>query len=556
MTEAISRGKCVRTLSRRLVHCAVLACLANVVSAQTPGTPDSTWTVQSFMLAGVEGMGDGPEPKPQDIELQPDGKLLVTARTPNATDLVHRFNPDGSLDTSFGTGGTAQASAAGRGSNLERDAPGRIYVAGSSVTRLLSNGTVDTSYGANGVVNAGTTVHEMELQPDGKLVLLNESIANSSSTFTLGRLNVNGQLDTSFGSNGIVRLNPNGFSRLKDMAIAADASIYILVENPTQGTCFVYKLHPNGQLDSSFGSGGQTPVPALASTFGNRTLEVQADGKLIIGGAVLAEDEALIVRLRADGSPDPGFGTAGVARFNLSTLPFERTDSLALEPDGKIIVGIDAGTNEEFYTQEQIYLRLLPNGSIDESFARQSIGDKELVDLAVGPGGLFALAYYIYDTPTNPPTEGTYFVRNFHAGPWPRRGSFSTGAPSASGFQIDARGLTDARLSEVSSANPVELSGYIFPESVALGTPANIYVAVATARGLYMRNASGNFVPWSGRVADLTPAYSNVQLSAQTHVPVYAGNLPFTGEYRLYVGYNTSGGPLVYIDTPALLMVN
>lgn len=553
-------------LCLRLAQCAALACCANVVNAQTPGTPDSTWTVQTFTLASAQMM-EGPETKYQDIELQPDGKLLVTARTANAAarDLVHRFNPDGSLDSSFGAGGTAQLAPADTAqcctpSNLERDAQGRIYVSANSVTRLHSNGTLDTSYGANGVVNVGTSVHQMELQPDGKLVLFNEAPASAGSTFTLGRLQVNGQLDASFGTNGIARLNRNGVSRGDDLAIATDGSIFLLGHDATGDTAFVYRLQRNGQLDASFGTGGQATLPAI-SGFSPRTLEVQTDGMLLIAGGALAGsavDEAVVIRLRADGSADAGFGTAGIARFNLSTIPMERADSLALEPDGKIIVGIDAGViTEEFYTQEQIYLRLLPNGALDESFARQSINDDELVDLAVGPGGLFALAYNIFDTPTDPPTGGTYFVRNFHAGPWPRSGALSsTQAPSGSGFQVDMRTNTDALVTQTSAANPVDISGYVFPEAADAGATADLYVVANTAGGWYQRNAAGAFVPWSGNVADLTPAYPGVSLSAQTHVPIYAGALPFAGEYRLFIGYRIGSGPLVYINSAKLLTVS
>jgi hypothetical protein len=51
------------------------------------------------------------------------------------------------------------------------------------------------------------------------------------------------------------------------------------------------------------------------------------------------------------------------------------------------------------------------------------------------------------------------------------------------------------------------------------------------------------------------PAYENMQLTERTHVPIYSGALPFTGPYAFYLGYMREGGPLVYIDEPAVLQI-
>ena len=46
-----------------------------------------------------------------------------------------------------------------------------------------------------------------------------------------------------------------------------------------------------------------------------------------------------------------------------------------------------------------------------------------------------------------------------------------------------------------------------------------------------------------------------MQLTETTHVPIYGGALPFTGPYAIYLGYMRDGGPLVYIDEPALVEI-
>ena len=57
-------------------------------------------------------------------------------------------------------------------------------------------------------------------------------------------------------------------------------------------------------------------------------------------------------------------------------------------------------------------------------------------------------------------------------------------------------------------------------------------------------------------VADLVPAIEDVNLSVSARVPIHDGTLPFTGSYRLYVGYRRDGGPLVYLQVPVRLNIS
>src|SRR5262249_28360316 len=144
---------------------------------------------------------------------------------------VIRFNTNGSLDTTFGTGGmvftdfdgiTDQAKA------VMLTADGKIVVAGQVIRRTLlngrldfagvpylSDGTLDATFGAGGktTTNVGGLsdfVNAAAMQPDGKIIVVGRVFTdNGSGNADMGivRFNANGGVDGTFGNNGIDRID-------------------------------------------------------------------------------------------------------------------------------------------------------------------------------------------------------------------------------------------------------------------------------------------------------------------------------------------------------------
>ena len=132
------------------------------------------------------------------VALQPDGKI-VTVGTSNGNFLVARFNPDGSLDSSFDTdgiqtvdfGGTESANA------LAIQPNGSIVVVGTTsvgtsiaVARLTSTGALDTSFDADGKLTidlgtSGESGNAVALQADGKIVIA----GSTGADFAVVRVN-------------------------------------------------------------------------------------------------------------------------------------------------------------------------------------------------------------------------------------------------------------------------------------------------------------------------------------------------------------------------------
>lgn len=130
---------------------------------------------------------------------------------------------------------------------------------------------------------------------------------------------------------------------------------------------FIARLVNRGELDWSVGiAAGQGGFSAGATIF---DAVRQPDGKVVavgMQGRTYASSHVLVVaRVAPDGAPDLDFGTSGIAR--VSSYIYSAATSATLDPDGRIVVaGQGNGSN-------LIVLRLLPNGTFDESFASQGI---------------------------------------------------------------------------------------------------------------------------------------------------------------------------------------
>jgi uncharacterized delta-60 repeat protein len=179
-------------------------------------------------------------------------------------------------------------------------------------------GQLDTTFGSNGVVsvnfNSQFLPGDVIEQPDGKIV-----VSNAYFPFQVVRFNSNGTLDTSFGSGGVT--NPfapnNNPSSAGAMALQSDGKIVVVA-----GGGPVVRLNPDGSLDTSFGNGGMTMPPSVPTGWGFSAgpVLVQPDGKILLGGtasqiAYRSEIfETVLARYDTNGNPDITFGNGGSVR--------------------------------------------------------------------------------------------------------------------------------------------------------------------------------------------------------------------------------------------------
>ncbi|MFN9539180.1 MAG: beta strand repeat-containing protein, partial [Planctomycetota bacterium] len=307
-------------------------------------------------------------------------------------------NPDGSLDTSFGSGGvvtTPIGTGTDSGRSITLQADGKILVGGLSnngsnddfaLIRYNVDGSLDTSFGTGGKVTTavGTSTDQgrsVTVQPDGKILVGGYSLVGGVEDFSLVRYNANGSLDTSFGTGGkLTTAIGSGLDFGTSVIVQPDGKIVIGGYSITGNYDFaMIRYDANGSLDTGFGTGGKVTTTIGSGNDYSFGLKVQSDGKLVLAGlaGIGSTEDVALIRYNIDGSLDTSFGTGGKVTTAIGTGN-DRAWNLAFQPDGKIVIGGYARIGS---TDDMALVRYHANGSLDTSF-----GSGGKVTTAIGAG--------------------------------------------------------------------------------------------------------------------------------------------------------------------------
>ena len=268
-------------------HFAVARYTSNGVLDPTFGTAGTVITKFSVLPAAL---GFATDDAASAVAVQPDGKVVVVGVSWDSVGLysnlaLARYNPDGSLDSSFGVGGLVRQGGPiggwARAVVLQPD--GKIVVAGSihfdyaMIARFKADGSLDTSFGNGGVTQFGqyAEAYSLLLQPDGKLVAAGGQSVYPPSfegspigrVMLLARCDANGQPDTTFGAGGIVTTSFQspwaeafGLVLQPDNRLVAAGRLF----DDAQASARHFGLaryNTDGSLDSSFGTNGTVEGP-------------------------------------------------------------------------------------------------------------------------------------------------------------------------------------------------------------------------------------------------------------------------------------------------------
>ena len=300
------------------------------------------------------------------VAIQPDGKIVAVGSGGTGFALA-RYNPNGSLDTTFSSDGkqTTQLGDSTEARGMALQANGKIVVVGrvqgSSVpgggdfalARYNPNGTLDTSFSGDGKLttdfgdfdDAGGVV----LQGDGKVVAV--GYGGSGIDFALARYNPNGTLDTSFSGDGKQTTDFGGIDQARAVTLRGGKAV--VVGSGSRGTggddFALARYNPNGTLDTTFSSDGKRTTDFGTGDAANG-VAVQTSGKIVaVGrGAGSSGYAFAIARYNPNGSLDTSFSGDGkqVTDFGFPNQPGGAT-GMALQGDGKIVaVGVGVGPNE------------------------------------------------------------------------------------------------------------------------------------------------------------------------------------------------------------------
>ncbi len=340
----------------------------------------------SFSGDGKKTINFGGTDVARVVLVKPNGKIIVAGGGAAASSFcVARLRTNGALDTTFGSGGKrvidfGGASESAYGAALQPD--GKIVLAGDSdlrvaVARLHPDGALDTTFSGDGkktfAWGALSRAMAVVVLPDGRLLLAGFS-GPEGGDIQVARLKSNGALDPTFGTGGKAPVDFGGDDF--GLAMARQANGRILVAGRSSaGGAVVARLRANGTLDPGFDGDGRLTLPGGGSV---SAVLVQPDQKIVVAGNADGDETMTVTRLHPDGSPDLGFAGTGT-----TTIDFGPLDDLAggavLQPDGKIVV---AG-----YTQadeEVAVARINGDGSLDAAFGAAG---KATVDFGVATFG-------------------------------------------------------------------------------------------------------------------------------------------------------------------------
>ena len=318
-----------------------------------------------------------------DVAIQDDAKIIaagyvvdeVTRSFQPSRFALARYNPDGTLDTTFSGNGqvTTRVAARAKGSAVAIEPDGKIVVAGRAwkdhrfvfaLARYNANGSLDRTFGNEGTLTTSFNFQmgdtDLAIQPDGKIVLVGSVEVPDSvfdNRFVLLRYRTDGTLDPTFNRDGITmtRFNLSGRTAASADAVALQPDGRIVAagefagENkngdPRRGFALA-RYHSDGSLDGSFGRDGKVRI-GVGYSSGASGVAIQPDGDVVAVGTVTDLNDPLPSRFAAtrsepDGSPDPTFGTNGAVKTRIGFQP--SVSDVALEPDGGIVVG---GTTDD-----------------------------------------------------------------------------------------------------------------------------------------------------------------------------------------------------------------
>ena len=332
------------------------------------GTLDASFGWGGKVTTDFAGSWDGASA----VAVQTDGKIVAAGQAVVNTigDLaLARYNSDGTLDASFGWGGrvtTEFAGVSGRVSALTVQPDGKIVVAGVAnidggydfaMVRYNSDGTLDVSFGSGGKVTTDFGLLEqgfsfaqalsVAIQTDGKIVAAGYAYMGAGYDFALARYNSNGSLDATFGAGGKVTTDfPSPNDRAFAVAVQPDGKI--VAAGLRSADFALARYNGNGSLDATFGTSGKVTTDFAGSSDAAFSLTVQTDAKVIAAGRTFigAGFHSALARYNSNGTLDTNFGTAGKVTVDFGGIT-DGLSSVVIQAGGKILAAGSATFNEQ-----------------------------------------------------------------------------------------------------------------------------------------------------------------------------------------------------------------
>lgn len=344
-------------------------------------TLDSTFSFDGKVATDLGSYDD----RGLSVKIQSDGKIIVAGFAYNGVGhdiALIRYETDGDLDPTFGDEGvviTKLGNNTSRAYSMEVQQDGKIVVAAEGrndagysamvLVRYNSNGALDSNFSEDGKVfttfgTKNAVSQAIAIQHDQKILLTGYLENEGSYDFALLRYKGNGDLDESFGTNGIVLTSFGEENDIPD-AIALQEDGKIVVVGSSVRQIAIARFHSNGLLDNSFSLDGKVTTPNNNNS--QYSLSFQRDNKIVVVGGI-GGDVALF-RYTSSGELDNSFGNNGIVTTDVRGSLDIGSVSL-IQPDGKIIV---AGESYLGHYSDFALLRYTQHGVLDTTFDEDGI---------------------------------------------------------------------------------------------------------------------------------------------------------------------------------------
>jgi uncharacterized delta-60 repeat protein len=332
--------------------------------------------------------------------VQPDGKILIREahilNPPNPTLglWIHRMLPDGSFDPDFGTGGSVLIGtfryATARSNDMELLADGKIltglfnFSSGNDslltyIFKFNADGSPDTTFGNNGqvtilednpVIGDNPFLHDIEIQSNGRIVLVYHSSYSLYTNYGFRLLQPNGAIlfgytEVNWGYVGDMD------EHFTQALIQPDDKILVggyrdPLSGPSIGQDFLLERFESSTFsDDNFGVGGYAIADNNNQEDRMYDLLLEPDGKILTCGSSQAFS-LMIAKFLDNGAPDLSFGTNGKIVYP-NLLQTEFGSSISRGSDGSFV--ISGWKHPLTVNNEAAVVRFLANGDIDTTFS-------------------------------------------------------------------------------------------------------------------------------------------------------------------------------------------
>lgn len=252
-------------------------------------------------------------------------------------------------------------------------------------------GTLDSSFGTNGsfILTAGSGIeeaHAVSILADGSILVAGYSSSlDTGKDFLVLKLDTNGELDVTFGTNGMVTIDVQLGS--DDIAYAMDVQNdgkIILAgssDNGSDRNAALVRLNTDGTLDDTFSADGKVLTDFESNQQDEiKTVEIHnLTGNIIVGGSTVISSslsKPVVARYTTDGELDVTFNSTGIKLLWVTNLDYQylfSVEDLAVQSNGKISAVGWRNFPGQAWTSDHWACRINSDGAMDATFSADGV---------------------------------------------------------------------------------------------------------------------------------------------------------------------------------------